>query len=184
MDIIDMGIANSYAENLVKSITNTGSGGSKVEQSSVNGNIKIDEVETTVYTHPTGTNPHKTTKSDVGLGNVDNISDLNKPISTATQKALDGKSSTSHTHTNYVEKVIGKSLIDDTKIAKIDELSEITIPTKTSQLTNDSKFVLQTEIADFQNSTQVTDTVNALISEMKTEIASLKERVTALELKE
>jgi hypothetical protein len=31
------------------------------------------------------------TKSDVGLGNVDNTSDLNKPISTATQTALDAK---------------------------------------------------------------------------------------------
>lgn len=31
------------------------------------------------------------TKSDVGLGNVDNTSDLNKPISTATQAALDLK---------------------------------------------------------------------------------------------
>jgi len=31
------------------------------------------------------------TKSDVGLGNVDNTSDVNKPISTATQTALDGK---------------------------------------------------------------------------------------------
>jgi hypothetical protein len=39
------------------------------------------------------------TKSDVGLGNVDNTSDANKPISTATQTALDGKAATSHTHT-------------------------------------------------------------------------------------
>jgi hypothetical protein len=31
------------------------------------------------------------TKGDVGLGNVDNTSDLNKPISTATQTALDEK---------------------------------------------------------------------------------------------
>lgn len=30
-------------------------------------------------------------KNDVGLGNVDNTSDANKPISTATQAALDGK---------------------------------------------------------------------------------------------
>lgn len=30
-------------------------------------------------------------KSDIGLGNVDNVSDLNKPISTATQTALDLK---------------------------------------------------------------------------------------------
>jgi hypothetical protein len=38
-----------------------------------------------------GTNPHGTTASDVGLGNVDNTSDLDKPISTATQSALDDK---------------------------------------------------------------------------------------------
>lgn len=35
------------------------------------------------------------TKNDVGLGNVDNTSDLNKPISTATQTALDLKANTS-----------------------------------------------------------------------------------------
>lgn len=37
-------------------------------------------------------------KSSVGLGNVDNTSDANKPISTATQTALNGKANTSHTH--------------------------------------------------------------------------------------
>ena len=36
-------------------------------------------------------NPHQVTKTQVGLGNVDNTSDLNKPISTATQNALDLK---------------------------------------------------------------------------------------------
>lgn len=36
-------------------------------------------------------NPHEVTKSQVGLGNVDNTSDLNKPISSATQTALDTK---------------------------------------------------------------------------------------------
>ena len=36
-------------------------------------------------------NPHNVTKAQVGLGNVDNTSDLNKPISTATQTALNGK---------------------------------------------------------------------------------------------
>lgn len=39
-------------------------------------------------------NPHGVTKSQVGLGNVDNTSDMNKPISTAVQTALDGKQST------------------------------------------------------------------------------------------
>lgn len=40
-------------------------------------------------------NPHQVTKTQVGLGNCDNTSDLNKPISTATQNALDLKLPTS-----------------------------------------------------------------------------------------
>ena len=36
-------------------------------------------------------NPHNITKSDINLGNVDNTSDVNKPISTATQTALNLK---------------------------------------------------------------------------------------------
>ena len=43
-------------------------------------------------------NPHTVTKAQVGLGNVDNTSDVNKPISTAVQAALDGKAPASHTH--------------------------------------------------------------------------------------
>lgn len=37
-------------------------------------------------------------KSDVGLGNVDNTSDANKPVSNATQTALNGKASVAHAH--------------------------------------------------------------------------------------
>jgi hypothetical protein len=40
-------------------------------------------------------NPHSVTKTQVGLGNVDNTSDANKPISTATQTALNAKLNTS-----------------------------------------------------------------------------------------
>ncbi len=36
-------------------------------------------------------NPHSVTKAQVGLGDVDNTADLDKPISTATQSALDDK---------------------------------------------------------------------------------------------
>lgn len=45
-------------------------------------------------------NPHSVTKAQVGLSNVDNTSDANKPISTATQNALNNK----------VDKVTGKQL--------------------------------------------------------------------------
>ena len=43
-------------------------------------------------------------KGDVGLGSVDNTSDVNKPVSTATQTALNLKSDATHTHSSlYVE---------------------------------------------------------------------------------
>ena len=46
----------------------------------------------TAYDHTLNTNnPHGVTKAQVGLSNVDNTSDVNKPISSATQTALDGK---------------------------------------------------------------------------------------------
>ena len=48
-----------------------------------------------VRTHTTSTdNPHNVTKNQVGLSNVDNTSDVNKPISTATQTALNLKQNT------------------------------------------------------------------------------------------
>ena len=43
------------------------------------------------------------TKNDVGLNNVDNTSDLNKPISTATLSALNLKSDTTHNHSGVYE---------------------------------------------------------------------------------
>jgi hypothetical protein len=49
------------------------------------------------------------TKSDVDLGNVDNTSDANKPISTATQTALNAK----------VDKVVGERLINAAEITKL-----------------------------------------------------------------
>lgn len=52
----------------------------------------IDAVQTNLETHINNkTNPHEVTKDQVGLGNVDNTSDANKPISNATQTALNGK---------------------------------------------------------------------------------------------
>lgn len=64
----------------------------KVEKSNTNGNIKINGVETNVYTHPgTGSNPHGTTKTDIGLSNVENKSSatiLNELTKTNINKAL------------------------------------------------------------------------------------------------
>ena len=66
----------------------------KVETHKADTEVHITSTERTNWndavSHISNTlNPHGVTKAQVGLGNVDNTSDLNKPISTATQKALD-----------------------------------------------------------------------------------------------
>lgn len=52
----------------------------------------IDAVQSNLETHINNkSNPHEVTKAQVGLSEVDNTSDANKPISNATQTALNGK---------------------------------------------------------------------------------------------
>lgn len=52
----------------------------------------IDAVQTNLETHINNKfNPHEVNKAQVGLSEVDNTSDANKPISTATQNALNSK---------------------------------------------------------------------------------------------
>jgi hypothetical protein len=64
---------------------------------------KAEAADLTAHTAATN-NPHSVTKAQVGLGNCDNTSDASKPISTATQAALDAKASASAltTHTSNV----------------------------------------------------------------------------------
>lgn len=61
------------------------------------------------YTDLTNKPTIPATKADIGLGNVDNTSDLNKPVSTATQTALNGKANSVHTHSQYIQTVNGVS---------------------------------------------------------------------------
>ena len=65
------------------------------------------------------------TKANIGLENVNNTSDANKPISTATQTALNGKANSSHTH--------NKSQITD-------------MPTKLSQFANDVGYITALDV--------------------------------------
>jgi hypothetical protein len=53
---------------------------------------KMSSSTTGIDTHINNkNNPHGVTKTQVGLGNADNTSDMDKPISTAMQTALDAK---------------------------------------------------------------------------------------------
>jgi len=61
--------------------------------------VKI--VNDKIYSHTSDyDNPHKTTKSQINLGNVDNTSDVDKPVSTAQQKAIDDAYANSNKYTD------------------------------------------------------------------------------------
>ena len=64
----------------------------------------------------TTSSPASLTKSDVGLGNVDNTSDVNKPVSTATQTALNSKQSTLVSGTN-IKTINGSSILGSGNIS-------------------------------------------------------------------
>lgn len=88
-------------------------------------------------------------KSDVGLSNVDNTSDINKPISNATQTALDGKQAT-----------IGYTPINKAGDTEVGNLSfAATIPiltfTETDQTGAAGKFrlIFNNDTASFQKNT-------------------------------
>ena len=64
---------------------------SEAQLLAINSGINVVKVETYDAHVIDQNNPHHVTAAQVGLGNVDNTADLDKPISTATQAALDGK---------------------------------------------------------------------------------------------
>lgn len=73
-------------------------------------------------------NPHSVTKAQVGLGNVDNTSDLDKPISTATQAVLDDKQDELVSGTN-IKTLNGESLLGSGNIENYPIIDVETLPT-------------------------------------------------------
>lgn len=72
---------------------------------------KITTLTTTVNSHINNkSNPHSVTKSQVGLGNVDNTSDTNKPVSTAQQTAIANAKSELQTSINTVDNKLANYL--------------------------------------------------------------------------
>lgn len=103
-----------------------------LESHAENGTVHVTESEknnlTTAYEHSqkTSGNPHKVTKSDVGLGNVDNTADSNKPVSTAQQNAIDSAYANSNAYTDakISELVNGAPTTLDTLKEIADAMSE------------------------------------------------------------
>lgn len=122
--------------------TGGGTGGTTYDDTEIRSEIALKADQTSLDAH-TGdvSNPHAVTKAQVGLGNADNTSDLAKPVSTATQTALDGKAATVHTHTaSQISDFAGAvdtrvQLIVGAAPAALDTLSELA-----SALGNDANF--------------------------------------------
>ncbi|MFM9793305.1 right-handed parallel beta-helix repeat-containing protein [Streptomyces turgidiscabies] len=81
-------------------------------------------------------NPHQVTKTQVGLSNVDNTSDASKPVSTATQTALNAKadqsSLTAHTSNTSNPHSVTKSQVG---LGNVDNTSDANKPISTATQT-------------------------------------------------
>ena len=90
---------------------------------------EITDLETDLNNHITDLgNPHVVTKTQIGLNNADNTSDLNKPVSNATQTALNAKED-SFTKNSAFNKDFGTSsgevLEGDTRIITAGEITKL-----------------------------------------------------------
>ena len=94
-------------EIVVAEVTMTGGGGAVDSVNGQTGVVVLDAGD--VGADPAGTaaglvddlsgvTNAATARTNLGLGNVDNTSDANKPVSSAQQTALDGKAAASHSH--------------------------------------------------------------------------------------
>lgn len=95
--------------------------GSVSNSAIVDGTIALSKLTTSVQTSlgKADTALQSATKTTVGLGNVDNTSDVNKPISTATQTALDAKLATTALDSSTAALISGSTSTSsaiDTKI--------------------------------------------------------------------
>ncbi len=123
--IKDGSITESQLDPAVQTKLNNGGGGAITSVNGQTGTVTI-------------------TKSDVNLSNVDNTSDVNKPVSTATQTALNLKANTSTLSTvatsgSYAD-LSNKPTIPATKadigLANVDNTSDATKNSATATLTN------------------------------------------------
>ena len=129
-DIIEVADTSFVGKDEYVPVVDEAAGKIVLKPQSGGGGLTLGETSTTAYRGDRGktaydhsqdvtTNPHNVTKSQVGLGSVDNTSDANKPISNDTQSALNNK----------VDKVTGKGLSTEdyttTEKSKLASITEI-----------------------------------------------------------
>lgn len=140
----------------------------------------IDTDGTTLSTHAARVdNPHAVTKAQVGLGNADNTSDSNKPVSTAQQTAInlkvDKESGKGLSTNDFTAELLAKlngiaagaqaNVIETLKrngvvLTITNKGVDITVPTKTSDLNNDSGYITDANVLTKTNTTEYTPTAD------------------------
>jgi len=152
------GAAATAATNAATALTNH-----EADTTNIHGiadtSILVTTTGTQTLTNKTITSPSGIVKGDVGLGNVDNTSDVNKLVSTATQTALDLKAPLSSptftgtvtlptgtvTSTMIADATIVDADISTTAAISLGKLADATIDIKTGsytlQLTDKNKFI-------------------------------------------
>lgn len=150
------------------------------------------DAQTNLTTHTSNTsNPHKVTKTQIGLGSVDNTADKDKPISTATQTALNDK----------VDKVSGKSLstndyttAEKTKLSGIAEnANNYSLPTATTSTLGGVKIgdninindgvisvSVDTELSETSTNPVQNKTINSNISNISNSINSINSSISSI----
>jgi hypothetical protein len=119
------------------------------------------------------------TKADLGLGNVDNTGDINKPVSTPTQNALDLKANlASPTFTGTVSGIT-KSMVG---LANVDNTTDLNKPVSTAtQTALDLKANTVDLTAETTRATAAEATLTTNVATNATAIAAETTRATAAE---
>lgn len=130
--------ARIAADTTLQNNINTVAGNLSTETTARMAGDATNAADLTAHTSNTN-NPHATTKAQVGLGNADNTSDADKPISTATQTALNAKEPTitAGTTSQYYRgdktfQTLDKSAVG---LSNVDNTSDANKPVSTAQAT-------------------------------------------------
>jgi len=117
--------------------------------------LLVTTTGTQTLTNKTITSPAGLVKGDVGLGNVDNTTDANKPVSTATQTALDLKANSSDI-TELAQDAVNTAIVAGTGLDKTydDAANTITIDI-------DSTVATLTGTQTFTNKTLTSPVINS-----------------------
>ena len=119
----------------------------------------INENKASIDSHIGNTNnPHNVTKEQIELGNVDNTSDINKPISLATQDALNLKQNSTDNNLNTTSKII------------VDAINEVN--TNTNNKANKATTLSGYGITDAYTKAEVGSDINELEANLTTQINS------------